>query len=125
MLWRVIEKCRKHDSSGRVSVYSAALDKRGRVITEAGNEYRKSSPIQARFAAKVGMPEKQYLHSELKVLLTAMRKGATISSLVVARTAKDGTVMDGKPCKICSAYIEFVEQLQGSKIDIVYSKGEK
>jgi len=124
MLWRVVEKCRRHESFGRVSVWCAALDKRGRVIAEAGNEYRKSSPIQARFAAKVGLPEKQFLHAEVKVLLKALRSGATISTLVVARTSKDGEVMDGKPCCICNAYLSYVEQLQGSKIDVIFSKRE-
>lgn len=124
MLWRAVEKCRKHDSFGRCRVWCVALDKRGRIIAEAGNNYLQTHPVQYRAAKRVGLEQKCYLHAEILCCLQSLKTGVTIDTLVVARVDKAGKVCDGKPCIVCQGYIAQVEQMQGSSIDIVYSKGE-
>lgn len=120
MLWKSIERAKLHDSGGRVSVYAYCLDKRGRIVSHAGNSYTKSSVVQKRISEKLGFPEKCFLHAELNAILRA--RGAAISTLVVARVDKQGNVKDGKPCCVCSSYIRLQEEIQGSKIDVIYSK---
>lgn len=120
MLWKAIERAKLHNSGGRVSVYAYCLDKRGRVISHAGNSYTKSSVVQKRISEKLGFPEKCFLHAEVAALLRA--RGATVSTLVLARVDKQGNVKDGKPCCVCSSYIQLQEEIQGSKIDVIYSK---
>lgn len=120
MLWKAIERAKLHNSGGRVSVYAYCLDKRGRVISHAGNSYVKSNTVQKRISEKLGFPEKCFLHAELNAILRA--RGAVISTLVIARVDKHGNVKDGKPCNICCAYIKLQEEIQGSKIDVIYSK---
>jgi len=106
MLNYCIEKAREGDSSGRVRVYSVATDKRGNFLGESLNSYIKTSPIMKRWANKMGHIGKEYLHSELITLLRATKAGKMISDLYVARVDKKGNVKDGKPCVICSAYIQ-------------------
>lgn len=122
MLWRAIEMARQHDSGGRVRVVALALDKRGRVISVGKNCYTRSHPIAKRFAQKHHLPERDRLHAELKAVIAA--RGQVINTLVVARVDRDGNVCDGKPCFLCSDMLKWAEEVQGKKIDVVYSKGE-
>ena len=48
-----------------------------------------------------------------------------VATLVVARVDRDGNVKDGKPCLLCNDTLRWYEEVQGSKIDVVYSTGEK
>ena len=121
MLWRAIEMARNHESFGRVRVVAIALDKKGRILAAGGNDYKKSSTVQARFAAMVDLPEKCFLHAELKTLTKALRNNVKIKTLHIARVDRNGSIKDGKPCPICTSYIQYVEKLQKSKIEVFYT----
>lgn len=123
MLWRAIEMARNHESFGRVRVVAIALDRKRKVLAVGKNNYTRSHPLAKRFAEKHGIPEKDRVHAELKAVLGC--RGQVISTLIVARVDREGNVCDGKPCKCCQSMLEWVEKLQESKIDVVYSKGEK
>ena len=122
MLWKAIERAKLHNSGGRVSVFSIAVDKRNRALAQEGNSYVQTHPTMAKFATKAGLVPKQYLHSEVKCLLRALRSSIVVNKLYVARVDRDGNVKDGKPCTLCRSYIAYVEEIQGSKIDVIYSK---
>lgn len=81
-----------------------AYCKRGRLLAIGRNNYVKSHPIQARFAAKVGQPQKIYLHAEIDALLKARQK---VHRLVVVRVKKDGNYGNARPCVICREAIRF------------------
>ena len=121
-LQKAIEKCRRHDSGGRCSVYAIALDKRGRIISEDGNRYLKSHPLAKSIAVRHGVPERDKLHAECKVLLGS--RGRVVDTLVVARVDKNGNIKDGKPCVLCQDMLKYFEKVQGRKINVVYSRGE-
>jgi deoxycytidylate deaminase len=87
------------------------LDKRNRVIASGTNSYSKTHPIQyfaAQNAAKIWGDEalsfKQYLHSEIRVLIKAKEDAHTI---VVCRIGGHGgkELRYSRPCPVCSSYI--------------------
>ena len=101
-----IEKARQSDSGGRVTVYAVATDKRGRILAEGHNLYTKSHTIQALYAKRVGLPNKQFLHAEIKVLTHALKSSIMPSRLYIARVGRNGEALPALPCKICALYIE-------------------
>lgn len=91
---------------GRVRVYSVAVNKRGRILAESSNLYRKSHPKQAHYAAKVGLPKKVFLHSELATLVKLAKCSDEVDTLYVARVNAQGSPVPASPCPICSLAIE-------------------
>lgn len=80
-------------------------DRKGRVLSVGKNSYEKTHPLQARFAAKVGTPKKIYLHAEIDAIVRCkdLRKAHRIE---VIRVAKNGDLVNAKPCSICQSAIE-------------------
>ena len=79
------------------------------------NSYR-THPLQAKFAAQTGTPEKIHVHAELSVCIQAAKtylkygKKSDLSGfrLYVARVLANGTPALAKPCDSClAALIEF------------------
>lgn len=122
MLWRAVEKCKSHESGGRVNIYCIALDKRGRVVAEAGNSYIRTHPSMRKAGMMVGVRHKEFLHAEAATLIKC--RGAEIATLVIARVDKEGKEGLAKPCIVCQTLIKLYEEQQGNRIDIVYTKGE-
>jgi tRNA(Arg) A34 adenosine deaminase TadA len=85
-------------SPSKKKVGSVLLYK-NKVIATATNLERKSHPLQAKLAEKVGLKEKIYLHSEIAALVKCREKCDTI---VVARVNNQNKLRNSKPCKICS-----------------------
>jgi tRNA(Arg) A34 adenosine deaminase TadA len=81
----------------------AVLLKKNKIIATAVNLERKSHPIQARFAKRVGLWQKIYLHSEIHALIKAKEDADTI---VVARINPQNKIRNAKPCPICSLALE-------------------
>lgn len=81
-----------------------AYDKRGRLLAVATNSYTKTHPLQARFAEKVGHPNRQVLHAEIACLIRC--KDQPIHKLMVWRYGRDGQLVCAKPCAICQTAIE-------------------
>jgi tRNA(Arg) A34 adenosine deaminase TadA len=85
-------------------ITAQAFDKRGRLLSSAVNNYRKSHPIQAHFAELAGEKERIYLHAEIAALLRA--GDAAVHSLRISRFNKKGDPVCAKPCKVCSLAIK-------------------
>jgi deoxycytidylate deaminase len=83
----------------------AVLLKKNKIISTATNLERKTHPLQATLAERVGLKEKIYLHAEVNALIKAKEKADTI---VVARVGGHGycDLRISKPCKICQAALE-------------------
>lgn len=89
-------------SPSRVKVGALLLNK-NKVVASATNLERKSHPIQARFAERVGLHQKIYLHAEIAALVKCKEEYDTI---VVARVNNQGKIRLAKPCPCCSLAIE-------------------
>lgn len=80
-------------------------DKKGRLLSEATNRYDKTHPLQAYFAAKVGLPAKVYLHAEIAAIIRAGDK--KIYKIVIERVnPKTFKSLNAKPCPICQEAIK-------------------
>lgn len=76
----------------------AILLNKNKVVITATNLETKSHPIQAKFAERVGLKEKIYLHAEISALVKCKEECDTI---VVARVNPQGKIRMAKPCPIC------------------------
>lgn len=85
-------------------ILAKAYDSRGRMLASATNTYKKSHPVQKYFAIKAGLPEKEYLHAEIQVLLRCKDKKPFM--LVVERYNADGSPALAKPCPVCQEAIK-------------------
>lgn len=81
----------------------AVLLKKTKVVATAVNLEKKSHPLQAKLAKRVGLLEKIYLHSEIHALIKAKDDADTI---VVARVNNQGKLRNSAPCPICSLALE-------------------
>lgn len=87
-------------------VLSAVIyDKRGRVISVGQNSYVKTHPLQAKHAAEVGMPDKQYLHAEIHAIVRC-KDLSKAHKIFVSRWDKKGKPALAKPCPVCMSAIE-------------------
>ena len=83
----------------------AVLLRKSKVIVTATNLEKKTHPLQAFLAEKVGLGEKIYLHAEVNCLIRSKENADTI---VVARVGGHGTkeLRMSKPCPICQMALE-------------------
>lgn len=93
------EKKKKRSRRQQQDLIAFAYDKRGKLLAVGRNSYVKTHPMQARYATKVGLPNKVYLHAELDALLKC--KDQQVHKMVVMRIGKDGSYMNAKPCEGC------------------------
>ena len=100
ILQLAIETAKSSPSKKKVG---AVLLKKSKVITTAVNLEKKSHPLQAKFAKRVGLWQKIYLHSEIHALIKAREDSDTI---VVARVNPQNKLRNAKPCPICSLALE-------------------
>jgi tRNA(Arg) A34 adenosine deaminase TadA len=95
-----IETAKSSPSKKRVG---AVLLKKNKVVSTAVNLERKSHPLQAKFANRVGLGPKIFLHSEIHALIKAREDADTI---VVARVNPQNKMRNAKPCPICALALE-------------------
>ncbi len=95
-----IETAKSSPSKKRVG---AVLLKKNKVIATAVNLEKKSHPLQARFARRVGLGPKIFLHSEIHALIKAREDADTI---VVARVNPQDKLRNSKPCLCCELAIK-------------------
>jgi tRNA(Arg) A34 adenosine deaminase TadA len=82
----------------------AVLMKKNKIVATATNKDFKSHPIQAKWAERVGLSEKIYLHAEISAMIKAQHEADRI--IVVRLGGWDGkTLRMAKPCPICDAYL--------------------
>lgn len=86
--------------SRKHSLRATCYDRRGRVISTAENNYRKSHPIQAHFAKLSGRPDAVFLHAEIAALLKC--KDDRPYKIHIERYKKDGSPGLAKPCPACT-----------------------
>jgi len=81
------------------------LDRQGKIVSWATNS-RKTHPLQAEYAKRLGRQEKVSLHAEIAALI---RSREDIDTVVVARINKRGELRNSKPCPICRLALEEAE----------------
>ena len=83
------------------------FDKRGRPLSIGQNSYTRTHPRQAAIAAKVGLPEKKFVHAEF-VAITKCRDLKKAHKIVIMRYNKQGEPVNAEPCPICMSLIREV-----------------
>lgn len=103
---KIEEYCVKSTSNFRqkYDLIARCYDKKGNLISEATNSYKKTHPIQAYFAQKVGLPMKVFLHAEIAAILKAGKR--KIYRIEVERYGKKGQPLNARPCPICEEAIK-------------------
>jgi len=107
LLHYALVKAHEHQSNGRQKVWAVITDKRNHIITEAGNNYRRSHPLQKHFMTKAGRYLQEQCHAEIKALslLQSMRLRVKGAKLFVARSSPSMESRLAKPCVICQEAI--------------------
>lgn len=95
-----IETAKSSPSKKKVG---AVLLRKNKVIATAVNLEKKTHPLQAKFAQRVGLVEKIYLHAEVSALIKAREDADTI---VVARVNNQNKLRNSCPCKVCALALE-------------------
>lgn len=85
-------------------ILAKALDKRGRLIASAHNNYTKSSPLMKHFAKLAGQPDRIFWHAECLAIARCGDK--TPHTLIVERFDYEGKPALAKPCKVCTLAIK-------------------
>lgn len=83
---------------------AVVYDKRGRPLSIGQNSYTRTHPRQAAIAAKVGLPEKKFLHAEFSAI-TKCRDLKKAHKIVITRYNKQGEPVNAKPCPVCMELI--------------------
>ena len=91
-------------SKTRYYIIAKCYNKRGQLVGMGTNDYKKSHPLQAYFAKKVGHPERIFLHAEIAAILAA--RSHRIHSIKVERYDAAGQPVSAKPCPICAKAIK-------------------
>lgn len=92
-------------SKKRYVITATALNKRGRVISCATNNYKKSNPRQKKLSILAGMSEQRiYLHSEVACLIKA--RGADVHTLKIERYDVNGNPKLAWACPSCQLFIK-------------------
>lgn len=86
-------------------ITATIFDKYGRMLSHAQNNYTRTHPIQAHFAARVGEPDRVFLHAEIAALVK-LKKTDKPHKITITRFRKDGTSGLAAPCAVCRAAIK-------------------
>lgn len=86
-------------------ITATIYDKQGKALAYARNNYSKSHPLQARFAALVGQPERIYLHAEIAALIK-LKPNDRPYRIEIERYHKNGKPANARPCAICEAALK-------------------
>lgn len=88
-------------------------DKKGRILSIGKNSYVKTHPKQAMHAARVGRPEKVFLHAEMDAIIRC-KDLTKAHRILVSRINRKGSYANAKPCPICQDALsdEGIEQVE-------------
>lgn len=98
-----IELLKKKKRTGQYHLVALALDKNDNILAKEFNSYTKTHPMQAKYAALAGTPDKIYLHAEIRALVMAKTQ---VDKLVITRIGRNGKPLNAKPCPICELAIK-------------------
>lgn len=104
--------------SQKQSIFSVVYNRSGKVLSTGENSYKKTNPNQARIAALVGLPDKQYLHSEVASLLN-LHHSHKPYSIFVSRKMRNGEWGMARPCNVC------MQAIRTSGIKRIYFTNEE
>ena len=96
-----MKKSRRQEQNITAIIY----DKKGNVLSIGKNSYIKTHPKQAAYAAKVGLPEKHFLHAEMAAIIKCRRLDKA-HRILVTRINRAGEFVNAKPCPICALAIK-------------------
>jgi len=89
------------ESSTSKKKVGAVLIQKNKIVVSATNLERKTHPIQARFAERVGLHKKIYLHAEIAALIKSKEVCDTIIVVRLGGHSHNELRM-AKPCPVCS-----------------------
>jgi tRNA(Arg) A34 adenosine deaminase TadA len=89
---------------GKHLITATIYDRKGRILAHEQNNYMRTHPIQAKFAAKAKQPLRVFLHAEIAALVK-LREGQKPYKIHIERKRKDGTFAIAAPCDVCRAAI--------------------
>lgn len=99
----------KQSKSRRHFVYAVIYDRKNHVLSVGTNSYIKTSPLQAKWAAKCQVPLKQFVHAEvcaIAKLKPSQRNKAY--AIYVYRFDHHGRPALAKPCIVCETLIRSI-----------------
>ena len=91
---------------GKQRIYAVVTDKKGRVLSEASNDYESSCSVQRHYAKAVGLDDKVFNHAECLALQRLGRYADRAYRITVVRLLKDGQSALAAPCEVCQAAIK-------------------
>lgn len=80
-------------------------DKKGRILSVGQNSYIKTHPIQKKYSAEAGCPEKEFLHAEVAAIIKC-RDLSRAHRILISRFGLSGEPRLAKPCPACLIAIE-------------------
>jgi deoxycytidylate deaminase len=87
-------------TSKRYNITAIIYDKKGNILSIGKNSYKKTHPLQARYADKVGEPYKIYLHAEVDAI-TKCKDLDKAYKMVITRYDSNNNLGNACPCNIC------------------------
>ncbi len=90
-------------------IYCKIVDKRGRVLSIGVNSYIKTKPLQAKWAAKVHLPHKEFVHAEVDAIAKLPYQHRNKAyAIYIYRFDNQGRPALAKPCIICQTLIKTI-----------------
>lgn len=90
----------------KYEITAIIYDKKGNVISIGYNNYTKTHPLQAKYAKKVGLEKKIFLHAEMDAVIKAGSKIKTAHLIRIFRYNNSGEPRCAKPCPICQEMLK-------------------
>jgi tRNA(Arg) A34 adenosine deaminase TadA len=91
--------------SSKQNMTAIIYDKRGKVVSIGQNSYVKTYPLQAKYAALAGIPDRQFLHAEIHAIVKC-KDLTRAHKIFVSRWDRKGQPALAKPCPVCISAIE-------------------
>ena len=88
----------------RYTIVAKCYDKKGKLLSTATNNYKKTHPLQQHFAKLAGEPYRDKLHAEILALIRA--KDKKVHRITIERFDAEGKPALAAPCKTCTCAIE-------------------
>lgn len=102
----------------RLDITAFLYDRAGNVLSVGKNSYTTTHALQVKYARKVGLPDKRFLHAEIHAIAQCQDL-SKVDRILVTRFNKAGQARMAKPCRICEAALR---DLGVSKIEYTISE---
>jgi len=91
----------KQVQNKKQNICAIITNRKGNVLSIGTNSYSKSSPLQKRYADRVGAVNKIFNHAEIDAI-KKLPYASKPYNIFVARVSKEGYSLPCRPCEICS-----------------------